>query len=492
MAALAIVTIVLLLLVQSYSCAALRNQQTAWVTNHLYRSKSLGLHSDRKVRKLLGEATGGPGAHETRVSKGVRGSLIRSTYKAKTEKLTIFEKIRHDVEMSKKRAMYLSSQIRKTTNEPIQKRKLLENFESEIDITPGEYSMEISIGTPPQTFVGVADTGSDLVWVQCSKCNPCFNSSANFDPSLSSTYQQLGCGASCDKLGESNILVCDPTCQYTYSYGDNSTTVGDFSSETVWTKDGAGRDLNISNFLFGCGLGNAGLYEEINGLVGLGRGPLSFPSQIAPNLDNNNKFSYCFVLNTNANDTSPILFGADAVPTGTISTTPISSIADFVSTFYFVNLNDISVGGSPLSIPSTSFQFNNATEDGGVIFDSGTTYTNLESVAYKLVVVAFIDEIQYDSVNLVDLTGLDLCFSVPSFDNLTVPEITFNFEGADFQLTIENIVQKVTDDSGKNFICLAITEGPAGSTSIIGNWQQQNFQVLYDLDNKHCSGPPVP
>ncbi|KAL3691270.1 hypothetical protein R1sor_004921 [Riccia sorocarpa] len=445
MAALAKVSIVLLMLVQAYSCAALRNQQTAWVTNHLHRLKSSGLHSDRKVRKLLGEGT--EGADEASVSKGLRGSLIRSTNKAKTEKLTTFEKIRHDVEMSKKRAMYLSSQIRKTTNEPIQKRKLLENFESEIDITPGEYSMEISIGTPPQTFVAVADTGSDLVWVQCSQCDPCFDSSANFDPR-------------------------------------------DFASETVWTKDGAGGDLSISNFLFGCGLQNAGTYEGINGLVGLGRGPLSFPSQIAPYLDNNNKFSYCFVLNTNASDTSPILFGADAVPTGTISTTPISSIADFVSTFYFVNLNDISVGGSPLSIPSTSFQFNNATGDGGVLFDSGTTYTMLESVAYQLVISAFNNEIQYNLVNLVDVTGLDLCYSVPSFDNLVIPRITFNFEAADFDLAVENIMQKITDDSGNNFICVAITESDAGGTTIIGNWQQQNFQVLYDLDNNVIGWAP--
>ncbi|KAL3691264.1 hypothetical protein R1sor_004915 [Riccia sorocarpa] len=441
MAVFAKVSIVLLLLVQVYSCAALRNQQTAWVKNHLHRG-SPGVHTDGKVRKLLGEASEGPGADEARGIKGLRGSLIRSTHKVETGKFTAFEKIRHDVEKSKKRAIYLSR----------------------------------------QTFIGIADTGSDLVWVQCSQCNPCFNSTANFDSRLSSTYQPLPCGTSCDILG-GNKLSCDPSCQYTYVYGDNSTTVGDFASETVWTTDGTGVDVSIPDFLFGCGLQNAGIYEEINGLVGLGRGPLSFPSQIAPYLDNNNKFSYCFVLNTNESATSPILFGANAVPTETISTTPISTLADLISTFYFVNLNDISVGRSPLSVPSTSFEFNLTSGDGGVLFDSGTTYTNLESVAYQLVIKAFNSSVQYNFVDLVDVTGLDLCYSVPSFNNLVVPKITFNFEGADFDLAVENIVQKLTDDAGNNFICVVLTESPVGSSSIIGNWQQQNFQVLYDLDN---------
>jgi hypothetical protein len=34
--------------------------------------------------------------------------------------------------------------------------------------------MELAIGTPPVPFVALADTGSDLTWMQCQPCKLCF------------------------------------------------------------------------------------------------------------------------------------------------------------------------------------------------------------------------------------------------------------------------------------------------------------------------------
>ncbi|KAL2622690.1 hypothetical protein R1flu_002895 [Riccia fluitans] len=490
MGALAKISIVLLLLVQAYSCAALRNQQTAWVTKHLHRRKSMETQTNRVgKRKLLAEET-----TEKTLSNGWRATLIRSSRKVVTEKLTSFEKTLQDVEMSKKRTMFLF----KGSGKAKTLRKLLgqEEFESEVEATPGEYSMEFSIGTPPQNFVAIADTGSDLVWLQCVQCNPCFNSSAKFDPSLSSTYQALGCGPSCDVLGPDNQLACTPSCQYSYGYGDNSTTIGNFSVETIWLTDGAGDTVSVANFLFGCGLENTGLFDGTNGLVGLGRGPLSFPSQISQIL-NSNKFSYCLLTSSDVTDKSPILFGETAVPDGLIRSTPLLPLpAHFITSFYYVSLVDISVGGSPLSIPSTSFQLNVTTEQGGVLFDSGTTYTTLESSAYQLVIGAFKRGIEtlnpsISPVDLLDLTGLEVCYGVTGFDTVVIPALTFHFDSADFDLPADNTMEKFTDESSNNFICLALTESPVASSSIFGNRQQQNFQVLYDLDNGSIGWVPA-
>jgi hypothetical protein len=59
----------------------------------------------------------------------------------------------------------------------------------------GEYLTQIGLGTPPQTFTAIVDTGSDLLWTQCLPCTSCYPQTGNaFNPSLSSTYQGLNCG----------------------------------------------------------------------------------------------------------------------------------------------------------------------------------------------------------------------------------------------------------------------------------------------------------
>jgi hypothetical protein len=58
-----------------------------------------------------------------------------------------------------------------------------------------EYTMALSIGTPPQRFFVLIDTGSDLLWLNCKPCNQCIIDSfgSPFDPSLSSSYRNTSC-----------------------------------------------------------------------------------------------------------------------------------------------------------------------------------------------------------------------------------------------------------------------------------------------------------
>jgi saccharopepsin len=70
-----------------------------------------------------------------------------------------------------------------------------------------EYTMALSIGTPPQQFFVLIDTGSDLLWLNCKPCNQCITHSfgSPFDPSLSSSYRNTSCTDNFCKVREMHL-----------------------------------------------------------------------------------------------------------------------------------------------------------------------------------------------------------------------------------------------------------------------------------------------
>jgi hypothetical protein len=231
----------------------------------------------------------------------------------------------------------------------------------------------------------------------------------------------------------------------------------------------------VGSVAFGCGHDNQGSFSGVDGLIGLGQGPISFTSQLSSLFGG--KFSYCLVsLVDSSSQTSPLLFGNAAIPSGSLLYTPIVQNSKH-PTYYYVGLTGISVGGNRLNIPESAFAIDSSGA-GGTILDSGTTITQLVSSAYKVVVQAFQNAIQYPQVTG-SPAGLDLCFDVSGTNSgsnsLKVPTLTFHFDQADIDLPAENYFVTV-DNAGT--LCLAMA-GSYGFT-IYGNIQQQNYQILYD------------
>ncbi|KHN35117.1 Putative aspartic protease [Glycine soja] len=51
----------------------------------------------------------------------------------------------------------------------------------------GDYLMKLTLGTPPVDVYGLVDTGSDLVWEQCTPCQGCYKQkNPMFDPMIDS------------------------------------------------------------------------------------------------------------------------------------------------------------------------------------------------------------------------------------------------------------------------------------------------------------------
>ncbi|EER96835.1 hypothetical protein BDA96_02G233100 [Sorghum bicolor] len=351
----------------------------------------------------------------------------------------------------------------------------------------GEYLMEMGIGTPARFYSAILDTGSDLIWTQCAPCLLCVDQpTPYFDPANSSTYRSLGCSApACNALYYP--LCYQKTCVYQYFYGDSASTAGVLANETFTFGTNDTR-VTLPRISFGCGNLNAGSLANGSGMVGFGRGSLSLVSQLG-----SPRFSYCLTSFLSP-VRSRLYFGAYATLNSTNASTVQSTpfiINPALPTMYFLNMTGISVGGNRLPIDPAVLAINDTDGTGGTIIDSGTTITYLAEPAYYAVREAFVLYLN-STLPLLDVTEtsvLDTCFQwpPPPRQSVTLPQLVLHFDGADWELPLQNYMLVDPSTGG---LCLAMATSSDGS--IIGSYQHQNFNVLYDLENSLLSFVPAP
>ncbi|KAG8056949.1 hypothetical protein GUJ93_ZPchr0002g23791 [Zizania palustris] len=352
----------------------------------------------------------------------------------------------------------------------------------------GEYLMDVGIGTPPRYYSAILDTGSDLIWTQCSPCLLCVEQPTSyFEPAKSPSYATLPCSSPmCDALYYP--LCFQNVCVYQYFYGDSASTAGVLANETFTFGTNLTR-VTVPKVTFGCGNMNAGSLFNSSGMIGFGRGSLSLVSQLG-----SPRFSYCLTSFLSPTP-SRLYFGAYAMlnHTNTSSGDPVQSTPFIVNpalpTMYFLNLTGISVAGILLPIDPSVFAINEADGTGGVIIDSGTSITYLAQPAYAMVQEAFVAWVGLPRMNTTPSDVLDTCFKWPPPPRrmVTLPEMVLHFDGADMELPLQNYM--LVDGTTGN-LCLAMA--PSADGSIIGSFQHQNFHVLYDLEDSLLSFVPAP
>lgn len=180
------------------------------------------------------------------------------------------------------------------------------------------------------------------------------------------------------------IPSCDSSCSYSYIYGDGSTTNGHFVTDTITLTDSTGTVSAIQGFYFGCGQNQTGNFDGADGLIGFGQGAVSLPSQMARIFSE--VFSYCLVRRSAATtSTSTLQFGSTASSATGLTQTSILSVPAN-PTYYYVPMVGITVEGVDLGISASSFAINTTDSTGGVIFDSGTTFTTLDQSSIDAIV----------------------------------------------------------------------------------------------------------
>ncbi|KAF8700448.1 hypothetical protein HU200_034388 [Digitaria exilis] len=355
----------------------------------------------------------------------------------------------------------------------------------------GEYLMTLAIGTPPVSYPAIADTGSDLIWTQCAPCagDQCFNQPAPlYNPASSTTFAVLPCNSSLSMCVSALAGAPPPpgcACMYNQTYG-TGWTAGIQGSETFTFGDSSPADhARVPGIAFGCSNASSSDWNGSSGLVGLGRGALSLVSQLGAG-----KFSYCLTPFQDSNSTSTLLLGPSAAITGTgVRSTPFvaSPAMAPMSTYYYLNLTGISLGTKALSISPDAFSLK-SDGTGGLIIDSGTTITSIVNAAYQQVRAAVESLVTLPVIDGSDSTGLDLCYALPSSTSAppAMPSMTLHFDGADMVLPAESYMI-----SGSGVWCLAMRNQTDGAMSTLGNYQQQNMHILYDVRQETLSFAPA-
>ncbi|PAN17815.1 hypothetical protein PAHAL_3G156600 [Panicum hallii] len=356
----------------------------------------------------------------------------------------------------------------------------------------GEYFAQVGVGSPPTPALLVLDTGSDVVWLQCAPCRHCYAQSGRvFDPRRSRSYAAVPCATPlCRRLDTGGCDKRRGSCLYQVAYGDGSITTGDLATETLSFARGA----RVPRVAVGCGHDNEGLFVAAGGLLGLGRGRLSLPTQVARRYGRS--FSYCLVDRTSSvkpssTRSSTLTFGPAALAGAAhASFTPMLRNPR-MSTFYYVRVVGFSVGGARVrGVSERDLRLDPATGRGGVILDSGTSVTRLARPVYAAVRGAFRSTAAAAGGLRPSPGGFslfDTCYDLRGRRVVKVPTLSLHLAGgAEVALPPENYLIPV--DTRGTF-CLALA-GTDGGVSIVGNIQQQGFRVVFDGDRQRVGLVP--
>ncbi|XP_021714399.1 aspartic proteinase nepenthesin-1-like [Chenopodium quinoa] len=338
-------------------------------------------------------------------------------------------------------------------------------------LSNGYYTTRLYIGTPPQEFALIVDTGSTVTYVPCSDCDQCGNhQDPKFQPDLSTTYHPVKCNPDC---------TCDAEnaqCVYERQYAEMSSSSGVLGEDIV--SFGNQSELKPQRAVFGCENAETGdLYSQhADGIMGLGRGDLSIVDQLVDKSVIGDSFSLCY--------------GGMGIGGGAMILGSLSPPSDMVfshsdpdrSPYYNIELKELHVAGKKLAIDPKVFDGKH-----GTVLDSGTTYAYLPEAAFVAFKRALISELHgLKQIRGPDPNYNDICFSGAgrkvSELSKTFPAVDMVFEnGLKYLLSPENYLFKHSKVPGA--YCLGVFQNGKDPTTLLGGIVVRNTLVTYDREH---------
>ncbi|XP_050228125.1 aspartic proteinase nepenthesin-2-like [Mercurialis annua] len=401
---------------------------------------------------------------------------LNSTAQSASNKILKFPVYHIGKFLNDSKSLYLA-RIQQTNDwmpEPIQA-----NLPLLVAFPTGEYIVELIVGS--QIVHLLLDTGSPLVWWQCSPCQNCFEQKYNplYNISLSKTYKPVICPSNQCAKNIQYYFTNECTmnrCQYTANYGDGSYSSGVLANETVSDEDG----VLYKSIIFGCGSSNIGLFDGFYaGILGFQHDEFSFPNQINADI-----FSFCFVAAQSKFDRK-IQRRPDNAPLYLYEFPDLNEDTTFVVDLthlvhHYVAFKGVKIEGE--MVPVNDKYWNRDTEGKyGVRVDSGTRLTSFPSDVYNDIRNSFLKSVK--GMTAFASHNYDTCFYSPLSTPVDyIPKVSLCFRSGmgveELRLAPEHIMISI----GRNVYCFAFTYADASvDVTIIGTHQLQNTRLSFDM-----------
>ncbi len=302
------------------------------------------------------------------------------------------------------------------------------------------YSIDIQVGTPPQTISVDLDTGSSDLFVNGAKntgCDQDCQALGTFDSSKSSTYSYINDG-------------------FSIGYGDGTGATGNWVKDKVAIGDVSvpltfadATDSSTGQGIFGIGyasLGGDGLNSDDY---------INYPKALVKAGIINSQ-TYSMYLNSLQADSGVVLFGGvdQTKYTGTLGTVPLTSSSRTTVTLNSLKLSDGSFSGDGVDI----------------LLDTGTTLTYLPGNYVDNIATAL-------GATTVNDTYIVTCDTSSRTFDFTFGCVTVRVPVSDFQ-------SPLSGQSGRNQLC-SLDLIP--TDSILGDSFLRSAYIVFDLDNQQAS-----
>ncbi|KAJ7947912.1 aspartic proteinase-like protein 2 [Quillaja saponaria] len=353
----------------------------------------------------------------------------------------------------------------------------------------GLYFTRVQLGSPPREFYVQIDTGSDVLWVGCSSCNGCPETSGLqiqlnfFDPQSSSTASSISCSDQrCSNGVQSSDASCSSQnnqCIYTFQYGDGSGTSGYYVSDLMHFDsilEGSVTTNASAPIVFGCSNQQTGDLTKsdraVDGIFGFGQQDMSAISQLSSQGLAPRAFSHCL---KGENGGGGILVLGEIEEPNIVYSPLVPS-----QPHYNLNLQSISINGQTLPIDPEVFA---TSSNRGTIIDSGTTLAYLAEEAYDPFISA-ITSVVPQSVRSFSSRG-NQCYVITSSVTDIFPQVSLNFAGAASMILRpqDYLVQQNTMGSAAAW-CIGFQKIQGQGITILGDLVLKDKIFVYDLANQ--------